>query len=149
MSRENQPHYVVNGEIVLTRLPNAGILQAAGNTVPADASAGYLPGCLFHHIDGLTGVTVLYVNIGTATSCDFNALNGAAPATAPTAALTTITPASAPGTPDYAIADPINTNAYGFTSADEFKTVMSVIVNNQARLAEVIAALQARGLMAS
>ncbi len=60
-----------------------------------------------------------------------------------TTQLTTITPTSAPGTPDYAIADPINTNAYGFSSADEFKTIMAVIVNLQTRVAELEARLKA------
>jgi len=50
-----------------------GILHAYGTTVPADASSGYSPGCLFHHIDG-TGNDNLYINEGTNTSCDFNIL---------------------------------------------------------------------------
>ena len=50
-----------------------GITLAYGSTVPTDATAGYAPGCRFIHTDGTTG-TALYVNEGTATSCDFNAL---------------------------------------------------------------------------
>jgi hypothetical protein len=50
-----------------------GILQAYGNTVPVDTTAGYAIGCLFHHTDG-GDATALYVNEGTATSCDFNAI---------------------------------------------------------------------------
>jgi hypothetical protein len=34
---------------------------------------GYAIGCLFHHTDGGDG-TALYVNEGTATSCNFNAI---------------------------------------------------------------------------
>lgn len=51
---------------------NAGLLLASGATVPADGTAGYQPGCLFQHTDGTTYNTVLYCNVGTATSCDFN-----------------------------------------------------------------------------
>jgi len=49
-----------------------GLLLASGSTVPTDGTAGYQPGCLFQHTDGTTYATVLYCNIGTATSCDFN-----------------------------------------------------------------------------
>ena len=44
-----------------------------GTTVPTDAASGYAPGCLFIHTDGTSG-TAVYINEGTATSCDFNAL---------------------------------------------------------------------------
>jgi len=51
-------------------------LLVAGTTVPTDGRAGFSTGCLFMQTDGGDG-TALYVNEGTATSCDFNALNGA------------------------------------------------------------------------
>lgn len=73
MSNTNNPHH---GTGVITEVPNVGILQAYGTTVPADASRGYAPGCIFHHTDGGNG-TSLYVNEGTFASCDFNALDGA------------------------------------------------------------------------
>jgi hypothetical protein len=60
--------------------------------------------------------------------------------------LTAIT-CSNPNTPNYVITDPINTNAYGFSTADEFKTVMSVIVNLQTRLAELETKLKNYGLL--
>jgi len=50
-----------------------GILIAYGNTVPADATAGYAIGCIFIHTDG-GDATALYVNEGTASSCNFNAI---------------------------------------------------------------------------
>lgn len=71
--------------------------------------------------------------------------NKAAPAAALTAQLTSITH-TAPGTPDYAVQDLINTNAYGFVTKDEGNTVLSVILNLQARLAEVEAILENAGL---
>jgi len=63
-----------------------------------------------------------------------------------TSQITTIN-CSNPNTPDYAISDPINTNAYGFLSADEFKTVMNVITNLQTRLAELENRLKNYGLL--
>lgn len=51
-----------------------GLLFQTGTTVPTDAAKGYGTGCLFLHTDGTAGA-VLYVNEGSITSCDFNALN--------------------------------------------------------------------------
>lgn len=64
-----------------------------------------------------------------------------------TAQLTTITPADAEGTPDYAIAAITNSTAYGFASAQEAITCLYVIKNLQVRLAEVEARLEAAGLV--
>lgn len=69
-------------------------------------------------------------------------------ASALTAQLTTIT-FTEPGTPDYAIADVINSNAYGFASGDEARSVLKVIANLQARLAQVEAALEGVGIVAA
>lgn len=55
------------------------------------------------------------------------------------AALTEVTH-TAPGTPDYAIQDLINSSAYGFVTKDEGNTVLSVVKNLQQR----VAALEAR-----
>lgn len=63
--------------------------------------------------------------------------------------LTTITH-SAPGTPDYAIAAPVDSSggaAFGFSTADEFNTVMSVIANLQTRNKELEDKLTAYGLL--
>ena len=61
--------------------------------------------------------------------------------------LTTVT-CSAPGTPDYAIADPINSSAYGFNSADEFLSVIKALANAQTRINELETKLVALGLLA-
>jgi len=66
--------------------------------------------------------------------------------TTSTTALTTVT-FSAPGTPDYAIADLSNSSPYGFVSADEGQTVLSVIANLQTRVAELEAELAKLGMM--
>jgi len=50
-----------------------GIVLAYGTTVPTDATTGYAEGCIFIHVDGTTG-TAVYINEGSDTSCDFNAV---------------------------------------------------------------------------
>ena len=64
-----------------------------------------------------------------------------------TTALTSIT-STAPGTPDYAIQDLVNTSAFGFVTKDEGNTVLSVIANLQARVNQLESRLQALGLIA-
>ena len=59
-----------------------------------------------------------------------------------TAQLTTLTPADAEGTPDYATAAITQTTPYGFASAQEAITVLYEIKNLQERLAEVETALE-------
>lgn len=54
----------------------------------------------------------------------------------PVAALTTITH-TAPGTPDYAIQNLTTSTPYGFVSADEGNTVLSVIKNLQQRVLDL------------
>ena len=85
-----------------------------------------------------------YLNIETGGIVLTNGTQGAAL----TAQLTTITH-TAPGTPDYAIQNLTNSSGYGFVTADEGNTVLSVIANLQARLAQVEARLEALGLVAA
>ena len=59
--------------------------------------------------------------------------------------LTTVT-FSAPGTPDYAIQD-LAVGGYGFVTADEGQTVLSVIANMQTRINELETKLVAYGLL--
>lgn len=66
-----------------------------------------------------------------------------------TAQLTTLTPADAEGTPDYAIAALTSTTPYGFVAAQEGITVLYVIKNLQVRLAEVEARLETIGIVAA
>lgn len=63
--------------------------------------------------------------------------------------LTTITPADAAGTPDYAIQAVINSSAYGFASAAELITFIYVVRNLQVRCAELEARLEAINVVAS
>jgi hypothetical protein len=63
-----------------------------------------------------------------------------------TAQLTTITQAGS-FTPDYTIQAMTNTTPYGFVTADEAETVLSVISNLQIRVAELESRIQSLGLM--
>lgn len=54
-------------------IPGVGILRAWGDTVPTDGASGFASACTFQKIGGTTLDTVLYVNIGTQDSCDFDA----------------------------------------------------------------------------
>jgi len=65
-----------DGTGIIAEVPGKGIVLAAGDSVPADASVGYSPGCLFIQMDGTSVNTVLYANIGTVTSSNFDALQG-------------------------------------------------------------------------
>lgn len=62
---------------VLMRDGDNKILWATGTGVPTDATAGYAKGCLFIDTDVAAATTGLYVNIGTTTECDFDAITDA------------------------------------------------------------------------
>lgn len=49
-----------------------------GATVPTDATAGFGKGCIFIHTDGSGGNDVIYTNVGSVTSCNFDPLTNAA-----------------------------------------------------------------------
>ena len=83
------------------------------------------------------------LNIETGGKIVVNGTQGAAL----TAQLTTITPADAAGTPDYAIQAVTATTPYGFVTAQEAITTLYVIKNLQTRLAEVEARLEAAGIV--
>lgn len=76
----SQKHAIQDATGVVETLPGVGIMQAVGTTVPTDGAAGFGPGCLFQKTNGSLG-TQLYINEGTATSCDFNLVKGLASAT--------------------------------------------------------------------
>lgn len=52
------------------------IVLAKGTTVPTDATAGFLTGCVFLKTNGAGG-TSTYINEGTSTSCAFHAIGNA------------------------------------------------------------------------
>lgn len=70
-------HRVQDGAGIVETIPGYGRLQAYGTTVPADGKSGYAIGCIFHKLNG-AAATTFYINEGTATSADFNALQTAA-----------------------------------------------------------------------
>lgn len=88
--------------------------------------------------------------IGTATTQKLGFYN-AAPVVQPAALSTQLTSIThtAPGTPDYAVQNLVAATGFGFVTADEGNTVLSVILNLQVRMAEVEARLEALGLVAA
>ncbi len=58
---------------VISEMDGVGVLIGYGPTVPTDGATGYATGCTFIHTDG-GQFTSIYVNEGTESSCDFNAL---------------------------------------------------------------------------
>lgn len=91
------------------------------------------------------------ITIGQSSS-DLMAFHGSTPTdqcAALTAQLTTITPADAAGTPDYAIQAITNSSPYGFVNAAECITLLYVVKNLQVRLLEVEAILEEKGLCAA
>jgi hypothetical protein len=61
------------GRGIIESVPGIGILRAYGETVPTDGDTGYASTCCFQKLGGTTLDTVLYVNIGTQESCNFDA----------------------------------------------------------------------------
>lgn len=58
---------------ILLSEPGVGAYFGAGQSVPTDGQAGYSPGCYFVQNDG-SGNTSVYINVGSATSCNFDTL---------------------------------------------------------------------------
>ena len=67
--------FVIGSETVnvLWRDSDSNIFLASGTTVPTDATAGYGVGALFIDTDASSG-SILFINEGTAASCDFNSV---------------------------------------------------------------------------
>jgi hypothetical protein len=65
---------------------------------------------------------------------------------APTTAATTVTNAGTGA--DFAIQALVQSSGFGFVTAAEGSSVIDVVINNQARIGEVVACLRAHGLMA-
>jgi hypothetical protein len=63
------------GRGIIEEIPGIGVLRAWGTTaeLPADGATGYAPSCQYQAIDGATLDLVLYINIGTAASANFDA----------------------------------------------------------------------------
>jgi len=62
---------------VIEKDSSGDILRATGTTVPTDAETGFAKGCIFIDTDVVTGSSGLYENVGTTTSCNFDAFGGA------------------------------------------------------------------------
>ena len=75
-------------------IEGVGILFDWGKTVPVDGTADYAVGAIFQHIDG-AAATCLYVNVGSLTSCNFDAASSAAAAALEAALALASTPGGA------------------------------------------------------
>lgn len=83
------------------------------------------------------------------TSGKLSMVEGTTPVAVPQAALTTAatTLTNAGTASDYAIQALTNTSPYGFVTQAEGETVVDVVLNNQARINEIEARLQALGII--
>lgn len=86
MSKFNIQQELTDGEFAdstttVVKLINAGstaspaYLLAYGQTVPSDGATGYATGGLFIDTNGASSDVSLYKNGGSASSCNFDALN--------------------------------------------------------------------------
>lgn len=142
---------------------NALTIQAGGATSGAtDKNGGYLN--LYGGLPtgtGESGVRIYGTPAGASGTTDgtpavmFEVLGnkvglfGVTPVVRPTAltaALTTVT-CSAPGTPDYAIQDPVAATGYGFVTLDEALSLIKAVANAQVRIGELETKLQALGAL--
>jgi hypothetical protein len=100
--------------------------------------------------DNIVCATSTGTKIGTGTNQLIGFYN-ATPVDQPaalTAQLTSITH-TAPGSPDYALQDLVQNTGFGFATADEGNTLLSVVLNLQVRCAQVEARLEELGLVAA
>jgi len=72
-SRAGTTNYIM----VLERDESRKIVRARGTDVPVDGTAGYAKGCLFVDTSVAAGTTGLYVNVGTTSACNFDAVSDA------------------------------------------------------------------------
>ncbi len=56
---------------------NGDALHCSGLVVPSDSESGFAKGCLFIDTNVGAGTTGLYVNVGTNTACNFDAVSDA------------------------------------------------------------------------
>lgn len=82
------------------------VLLSRGTSVPTDADAGYAVGALFIKTDGTIGTT-LYINEGSATSADFNAIESVASVITGITAGTDLTGGGTSGTPTVSLSPTI------------------------------------------
>ena len=70
---QNTLYPSANSTPIPTLRSQDGIIEAYGTAVPVDGTVGYITGAIFKQTDGGAN-TSAYVNEGSATSCDFNAV---------------------------------------------------------------------------
>jgi hypothetical protein len=66
-------------ERILLKDKDGKKLLVTGTTKPSDSTTGYAKGCIFIDTDVGAGSSGIYENVGTTTSCNFDALSAASP----------------------------------------------------------------------
>lgn len=142
MSATLRPGFTYSFTVTATA-PDGTVLDVATQevTIPSEGDADM---ALSSHLNQRLAVALRSQGAARELEEALERLSGGA---ALTAQLTTITPADAEGTPDYAIAAITNTSPFGFASAQEAITLLYVIKNLQVRLAEVEARLEVAGVI--
>lgn len=78
MSKPLDLHSAVGGYYTIATNDQGHVIMAAGTTVPADATAGFAPGCQFNKLGSTDLDAAIYFNVGTShTSCNFDPIQSA------------------------------------------------------------------------
>lgn len=123
---------------------DVGYLIGTGKTVPSDAeNVDVRKGGLFIHHDGGSATALLYVNVGTRSSCNFD----------PVTAIAAQGAAIADAEYSHAITEPSDTPADADTLRDDLVTstipsIEAALNSHGTKINEIIDALQAAGLIA-
>ena len=124
---------------VLERDPAGDVMKAQGATVPTDADAGYAKGCLFVKTNGGVATTV-YLNEGSATSADFNAIESSASTITSVAAGAGLTGGGTDGAVTLTIGAgtgiTVNADDVAITAAGVTRSLMSTPAGSKALLAD-------------
>lgn len=145
ISNTSNPHSVSKAQVGLGNVTNI-LNNLSGTTAPTasdDSGSGYSVGSFWHD----TTNDISYVCLDASGSSAVWRRISVTQQTALTTALTSLTQAGS-FTPDYAIQAFTNSTPFGFVTADEAETVLSVIRNLQTRVGELETKLQANGVIA-
>jgi hypothetical protein len=151
----------IGADVVLGAGRDVSFRYSGTNTELANlVGSGYFDVQMDMHVDAITINDAQDIILNTSTGTKFGtattqklAFYNSTPIVQPTALTTQLTSIThtAPGTPDYALQDLIDSgvgSAWGFATQDEGNTLLSVVANLQTRMAEVETKQQALGLFA-
>lgn len=135
----------LNGPAKLGQIVHLVFKTDAGDVTVTVKDSAATPATTYTHVLNDAGDHVSYMAVEIGATLTWVMLSATGLGAAMTAQLTTLTH-TAPGTPDYALQNLVQNTGFGFVTADEGNTVLSVIVNLQARMAQVETILEAMGL---